>query len=73
MFLVIPYHALPRPRKATKSQCPPPCSSAVEAYREIVPALRRQVRGSSYFVKRELSCGAAEVAAPAQSAAAVAI
>jgi fatty acid desaturase len=73
MFPMIPYHALPRLHEAIKAQCPPPYRSTVEAYREIIPTLRRQLRDPNYFVKRELPNGAAAVAAPTPNAATAAI
>lgn len=61
MFPMVPYHALPRLHAAIKADCPPPYRSTLEAYREIIPALLRQRKDPSYFVKRELPAGARSV------------
>jgi fatty acid desaturase len=73
MFPMVPYHALPRLHEAIKPQCPLPYRSTIQAYREIIPALLRQLEDPNYFVKRELPRGVAEVAASAPDAAAAAI
>jgi fatty acid desaturase len=54
MFPMVPYHALPRLHEAVKSDCPTPYAGNWEAYREIIPALLRQRRDPSYFVRRSL-------------------
>ena len=78
MFPMVPYHALPRLHEAIKADCPPPYASCWAAYREILPALRRQWRDPGYFVRRPLPGGppgldqpgaAALSAAPAAGAA----
>jgi Na+-transporting NADH:ubiquinone oxidoreductase subunit F len=42
LFPSVPYHALPALHEEVKAYLPPPKSSMVEAYREIVTALRHQ-------------------------------
>jgi fatty acid desaturase len=54
MFPMVPYHALPKLHEAVKHDCPPPYRGLREAYREIIPALIRQSRDPSYFVRRPL-------------------
>jgi fatty acid desaturase len=59
MFPMVPYYALPKLHELIKDQCPPPYPSLLAAYREIVPALIRQWRDPTYYVKRELPLAAA--------------
>ena len=54
MFPMVPYHALPRLHAAIKDECPPAYPSNLAAYREIIPALLRQRRDPTYYVRREL-------------------
>jgi fatty acid desaturase len=54
MFPMVPYHALPRLHEAVKADCPPPYAGNWAAYREIIPALLRQRRDPTYFVRRPL-------------------
>lgn len=58
MFPMVPYHALPRLHAAIKDDCPPPYPSLVAAFAEILPAILRQAKDPTYFVKRELPGGA---------------
>lgn len=58
MFPLVPYHALPRLHEAIRDDCPRPYSGCLEAYREIVPALIRQMRDPRHFVVRPLPPGA---------------
>jgi MocE subfamily Rieske [2Fe-2S] domain protein len=54
MFPLVPYHALPQLHAAIKDDCPTPYPSLVAAWREIVPAVLRQVKDPTYHVKRQL-------------------
>ncbi len=54
MFPLVPYHALPQLHEELKADLPPACHGFRQAYREIIPALRRQLREPAYFVHREL-------------------
>jgi fatty acid desaturase len=54
LFPLIPYHALPKLHEAIKADCPKPYSSTIAAYREIIPALARQLKDPTYYVRREL-------------------
>ena len=54
MFPLVPYHALPKLHAAVKDDCPTPYPSLFNAWREIVPAVLRQVKDPAYHVKRQL-------------------
>lgn len=54
MFPLVPYHQLKRLHKLVKDDMPTPYNSIVEAYREIIPAVLRQVKDPGYYVKRKL-------------------
>jgi fatty acid desaturase len=54
MFPMVPYHALPALHEEMKADTPRPYRNFLEAYREIIPALLRQVKEPAYYVKREL-------------------
>jgi fatty acid desaturase len=54
IFPTVPYHALPKLHEAIKTDCPPPYPSTIAAYREIIPALARQLKDPTHFVRREL-------------------
>jgi len=54
MFPLVPYHALPRLHEAVKDDMPRPYPSLLAAWREIIPALARQVQDPAYHVKRVL-------------------
>lgn len=54
MFPMVPYHALPRLHALIKHDLPAANTSMWQAYREVIPALRRQLAYEDYFVKREL-------------------
>jgi fatty acid desaturase len=54
MFPMVPYHALPRLHEIMKADLPPPNRSIAEAFREMWPAIKRQVMNEEYFIKRDL-------------------
>jgi fatty acid desaturase/NAD(P)H-flavin reductase/nitrite reductase/ring-hydroxylating ferredoxin subunit len=54
MFPLVPYHALPKLHEAVKSDCPAPYPSLFAAWREIVPALLRQIKDPAFHIKRRL-------------------
>jgi fatty acid desaturase len=54
MFPMVPYHALPELHKETKDDTPPPYPNLWAAYKEIIPAVLRQVREPGYSVSRPL-------------------
>jgi fatty acid desaturase len=75
IFPMVPYHALPKLHAVILPDMPKPCGSTIEAYREIIPALIRQLRDPGWAIKRELpgsaspyqpSLHGSPVAAPAE-------
>jgi Na+-transporting NADH:ubiquinone oxidoreductase subunit F len=54
MFPLVPYHNLPRLHALVKSDMPKPYGSIMEAFREIIPTVLRQVKDPAYHVKRQL-------------------
>ena len=54
MFPLVPYHALPRLHELVKDDCPAPYKSLSEAYREIIPAVLRQIKDPGFYVRRKL-------------------
>jgi len=54
MFPLVPYHWLPRLHEAVKDDCPTPYTGLLIAWREIVPAVLRQVKDPAWHVKRRL-------------------
>ncbi len=54
MFPLVPYHALPRLHALIKSDSPTPYNGLVQAYREIIPALLRQIKDPAWHVMRVL-------------------
>jgi fatty acid desaturase len=65
MFPMVPYHRLPQLHEEIKHDCAPPYPSLWAAWRELVPAILRQLRDQEYFVRRELLPGAAPFNQPA--------
>ncbi len=61
MFPLVPYHQLPRLHQIVKGDCPAPYPSLTAAYREIIPALLRQIREPGWYVRRKLPPGARPV------------
>jgi len=54
MFPLVPYYNLPKLHAIVRPDMPTPYASILEAYREIIPALRRQIKDPGFFVKRKL-------------------
>ena len=54
MFPMVPYHRLPELHARMKDDCPEPYPSTWAAYREIIPALLRQLQGPRVVRRREL-------------------
>ena len=52
MFPAVPYYNLPALHEEIKKYLPPPKTSMLEAYREILPAIRRQRRDLSWEIDR---------------------
>lgn len=58
MYPLVPYHALPQLHEIIKEDCPTPYPSIWNAYKEIIPAIRKQMKDTGYFVDRKLPDGA---------------
>ncbi|MGH6893092.1 MAG: fatty acid desaturase family protein [Dongiaceae bacterium] len=58
IFPMVPYHALPKLHAIMMPDMPKPCASTIEAYREIIPALIRQLKEPDWTVRRELPASA---------------
>ena len=54
MFPMVPYHALGKLHQELKADMPKPYNGLWEAYREIIPALLRQAKDPTYFIRRPL-------------------
>jgi MocE subfamily Rieske [2Fe-2S] domain protein len=67
MFPLVPYHNLPRLHEIVKPDMPTPYTSIWNAWREIVPAVLRQVKDPAYCVKRKLPTPTLRADAPPTS------
>ncbi|HUG61289.1 MAG TPA: fatty acid desaturase family protein [Methylomirabilota bacterium] len=54
MFPMVPYHALPKLHALIKDDLPAANPSILHGYREMWPALKRQLRYQDHFLKRDL-------------------
>ena len=54
MFPMVPYHRLPELHARIKHDLPEPSPSIWAAYREVLTALRRQLRYEDHFIRRDL-------------------
>lgn len=54
MFPLVPYHALPQLHELIKHDCPKPYNGLIDAWKEIIPALFKQIKNPEYFVERKL-------------------
>jgi fatty acid desaturase len=54
MFPMVPYHALERLHEELKPDMPRPYDGLLDAYREIIPTLIRQLKEPNYYAMREL-------------------
>ena len=54
MFPLVPYHQLPKLHALMKNDCPPMYTSIYAAWKEILWALRKQQKDTSFFVERPL-------------------
>jgi fatty acid desaturase len=64
MFPLVPYYRLPGLHEEIKHDCAPVYPSIWAAYREIIPAIRRQLGDEEYYVRRELLPGAPALHVP---------
>ena len=58
MFPMVPYHRLPELHEEIKHDLAPAYPSIWAAYKEIVPAVLRQLKDPTHYVRRELPAGA---------------
>jgi fatty acid desaturase len=58
MFPMVPSHKLPELHAEIKDQLAPAYPSVWAAYKEIVPAVLRQLKDPTYYIRRELPAGA---------------
>ena len=68
MFPMVPYHRLPELHAEIRHDLAEPYPSIWAAYKELVPAVLRQLNDQSYYVRRELPPGAAPFHEPEQVA-----
>ena len=54
MFPMVPYHRLAELHEEMKPYCPPPYPGVIAAYREIIPAILRQVKEPGWSIARPL-------------------
>jgi fatty acid desaturase len=54
MFPMVPYHRLPDLHEEMRKFCPPPYPGVFAAYREIIPAILRQVQEPGWSIERPL-------------------
>ena len=54
MFPTIPSYNLVKLNKLIKDQLPKPNSSLFDAYKEIIPAIIKQHKANSYYIKKEV-------------------
>src|SRR5262249_21757847 len=54
MFPMVPYHALPALHEALKADMPPAFDGLWAAYREIIPALLKQMKEPTWALPRRL-------------------
>lgn len=54
MFPMVPYHRLPALHDRIKDDLPAPNPSMWQAYREVLPVLKRQLAYEDHFLKRDL-------------------
>ena len=59
MYPMVPYHALPRLHAAVKHDCPPP-ETLLQAWRQIIPTVLRQLKDPTYFIHKKLPPGAGQ-------------
>jgi fatty acid desaturase len=64
MFPMVPYHRLPDLHREIQHELAAPYPSMWAAYREIIPAIIRQLKDQTYFVRRELPPGATPFKGP---------
>jgi fatty acid desaturase len=68
MFPMVPYHRLPELHAELKPYLPEPNTSVIDAYRDIIPALIKQIKDPTYVLPRRLPDGMKPVTAPIPAA-----
>jgi fatty acid desaturase len=68
MFPMVPYHRLPELHEEIKHDLAPAYPSILAAYKEIIPAILRQLRDQDYYIRRELLPGAVPYYQPSAAA-----
>jgi fatty acid desaturase len=58
MFLMVPYHALPKLHELVKHDLPKPNLSILDGYREMWPVLRKQLKNVNFYLVPRLPAGA---------------
>lgn len=58
MFLMVPYHALPKLHELVKHDLPAPNTSIYDGYLEMWPALKMQLKNNNYYLIPKLPEGA---------------
>ena len=69
MFPLVPYHNLPKLHALVKADMPTPYNGLLEAHREILTTILRQVKDPAYHVKRKLPTPTNRADAPGQASA----
>ena len=59
LYPMVPFHALPALHEEIKGDLPEPYPSLWAAYREIIPAVMKQLKDPTYYIRRVLPPGAA--------------
>jgi fatty acid desaturase len=67
MYPMVPYHRLPELHEQIKGDLAPVYPSIWAAYKELVPAVLKQLKDQSYYVRRELPPGAPPYNEPAMA------
>jgi MocE subfamily Rieske [2Fe-2S] domain protein len=73
MFPLVPYHNLPKLHALVKADMPTPYNGLLEAYREIIPTILRQIKDPGYHVKRKLPTPTNRADAPGMAVAFTAV
>jgi fatty acid desaturase/nitrite reductase/ring-hydroxylating ferredoxin subunit len=55
MHPLMPFHALPKYHERVKDQLPAPYKGLWAVYKEMIPALFRQARDTSYYIRRDVN------------------
>ncbi len=54
MFPLVPYHNLGRLHQLVKADMPKPYNGLLEAWREVLPTILRQMKDPTYYIRRQL-------------------